>query len=119
MEGVWGKNKNSKIMSSKIFLVKQKSIQFSNHGMSEFTYHETSMGKHRQFPGSAVPHKFRVSGKYASPNIWEYPNSHIIKVFCGKSYHSQDVFLSNIVHINVYLFHMHFSLDMVRLWLDF
>ena len=27
--------------------------------------------------------------------------------------------LSNVVHINVYLLHMHFSLATIRLWLDF
>ena len=27
-----------------------------------------------KFPGSALPHRFRVSWNHASPNIWECPN---------------------------------------------
>ena len=35
--------------------MKQKPIQFPNHGMSEFPYYGTSMRKHKQFPGSTLP----------------------------------------------------------------
>ena len=31
--------------------------------MSEFTYHVTSTGKHRQFPRSSLAYRFRVNGK--------------------------------------------------------
>ena len=37
-------------------------MQSLKHGMGEFRYYGTSMGKQRQFPGSALPYRFRVSG---------------------------------------------------------
>ena len=60
-----GKNKSPcipKLKVSYIFRVKQKSRQSPNHGTNEFPSYETSMGKHRQFPNSALPHRFWVSG---------------------------------------------------------
>ena len=47
--------------------MKQKPVQFPNHGMSEFPYYGTSMGKHRQFPGSALPYMFRVNANPCNP----------------------------------------------------
>ena len=42
--------------------MKLKSIQWPNHGMSEFPYYRASMGKYRQFLGSALYYRFRISG---------------------------------------------------------
>ena len=42
--------------------MKPKPIQFPNHEVSEFPYSGTSMAKHTQFPGSALPYRFRVNG---------------------------------------------------------
>ena len=47
-----------KLKVSYIFRLKQKSMQFPNHGMSEFPSYGTSMGKHRQFQSSGLPHRF-------------------------------------------------------------
>ena len=56
------KRKYSKIKGFlKIFRVKYKSAQFPKHGMTEFPYYGTSIGKHRQFADSAVPNRFRAS----------------------------------------------------------
>ena len=38
----------------------QKSIQFPNNGMSEFSYYTINMEKYRQFPDSDLPYRFRV-----------------------------------------------------------
>ena len=94
----WKNASIRKLSVSEIFCVKQKFMQFPNHGMSEFPYYGksigtifqkyvflnisceaesdtisepwdeqvpifgTSMGKYRQFPGSTLPWRFRVSG---------------------------------------------------------
>ena len=59
---VWEKTSIPKLWGSQIFHVKQKPMQFPNHGMREFPYSRTSMGKHGQFPGSAIPCRFKVKG---------------------------------------------------------
>ena len=51
--------------------MKQKPTQFPNHRMSEFPYYGSSMGKHRQFPGSALPHRFIVNGNLCNPQFLE------------------------------------------------
>ena len=56
-----------KLRVSDIFYVKQKFMQFPDDGMSEFPYYGTSMRKHRQFPGSALPYRFGVSGNPCNP----------------------------------------------------
>ena len=58
--------------------MKQKPIQFPNHGMSEFAYYGTSMGKRRQFPGSTIPYRFRVNGNPCNPHCLWMSNSHNI-----------------------------------------
>ena len=47
--------------------MKLKSIQCRNHGVSEFPCYKASVGNYRQFPGSALPHRFRVSGNPCKP----------------------------------------------------
>ena len=70
-----GKNKHSKI---RVFLKSscEAETQFPNDGMSEFPYSKTRMGKHRQFPGSTLPYKFRVNGNpcnHQSPGMCKFP----------------------------------------------
>ena len=48
------KTQTFQLRVSYIFHMKQKSIQFPNCGMSEFSCYGTSMEKPRQFPGSAL-----------------------------------------------------------------
>ena len=91
-EKLWEKNKHSKTRYSWIFHVKQKSMQFPNHGMNEFLYNGTSMERHRHFPDCALPHRSKVSGNPSKPQcMWIRSNSHNIEIFCEKPYHSQDV----------------------------
>ena len=66
---MWGNTNIPKLWVSYIFHVKQKSIQFLNRGMSKFPYCGASMGKHRQFPGSALPQRCWVNENSCNPNF--------------------------------------------------
>ena len=57
---VWEKTNIRKLWVSQIFTVRQKSMQFSKHGKSEFTKNGKSMGKHINFPYYSPPRRFRV-----------------------------------------------------------
>ena len=62
----------SKLKVSYIFLVKQKSMQFAKHRMSE----SPSYGTYRQFPSSTLPHRCWVSGNSCNPQslkLYEFP----------------------------------------------
>lgn len=72
------KQKIQKSGVSDIFFVKQKFIQFLNHGMSKLPYYRRSMGKDNF---QALPYRFRV----------ESPNFHKVEIFCGMPYHFQGV----------------------------
>ena len=51
---VWENTNIPELRVAYIFHMKQKSIQFPNCGMSEFSCYGISMRKPRQFPGSAL-----------------------------------------------------------------
>ena len=57
---VWKKTNIRKLWISHIFWVKQKSIPFPKHGKSEFTWYGKSIRRHRDFPYSSLPRRFRV-----------------------------------------------------------
>ena len=42
-------------------------MQFPNDEMSEFPYYRIGMGKHRQFQGSALTHRFRFDKNLCNP----------------------------------------------------
>ena len=57
-----GKSKDSKIMIFLKISCEAEIYTIPKPRDSEFPYSETTMGKHRQFPGYALPYRFRVNG---------------------------------------------------------
>ena len=85
---VWENTKIQKLRVSYMFHMKQKAIQFPKHGISEFLYHGSSMGKNRQFPRYTYLSDLELM---KTLNVWESTNSHNLEMFCGKPYHFQVV----------------------------
>ena len=75
----------------KIFRVKQKSIHLTKYRKRDLPSTGTVWGKHRDFPYSSLPRRFRADRTHAIPNVWKGANSHKMKIFCTKPYHSQAV----------------------------
>ena len=50
-------------------------MQFPKHGTTEFPYYRRSMEKLRQFAGSTLPHRFRVSGSQYRSEVGTFKSS--------------------------------------------
>ena len=61
--------------------------------MNKLLSYKKSMGKHRQFSGSALTHRFKVIGNPSNPRclgICKYYGN-TMEIFCRKPYHTHDV----------------------------
>ena len=74
-----------------VFLKKLKSVHLTKYRKRDLLSTGTVWGKHRDFPYSSLPRRFRVDRTHAIPSVWKCANSHKMKIFCTKPYHSQAV----------------------------
>ena len=71
-----GKSKDSKIMIFLKISCEAEIYTIPKPRDSEFPYSKTTMVKHRQFPGYALPYRFRVNGNpcnHQSVGMWKFP----------------------------------------------